>query len=83
MVKDFLRSYKVEILLLIVFFIFRSYTALLLPVDSDEVIWTIMADHILKGEKFYWYFANQNYTGSLEAYLISIFQFLFGINLWT
>jgi hypothetical protein len=80
---DKLKSFWFEISLFISFFVIKSLLSFIVSLDSDEIMWSVMADHIINKEKFYWYFADQNYTGALEAYLIVPFQLLFGINFWT
>ncbi len=41
----------------------------LVPLDSDEAVTGLMAQHILAGSDFPVFFAGQNYMGSLEQYI--------------
>ena len=41
----------------------------LVPLDSDEAVTGLMAQHILSGSDFPVFFAGQNYMGSLEQYI--------------
>jgi hypothetical protein len=47
--------------------------------DSDQAVTGLMARHILGGE-FPFFFYAQDYCGSIEAYLVSIFFFFFGVS---
>ena len=68
------------IIIFLLSFIYRFFAYKFINIDSDEVMWSVMADNILRGDRHYVYFATQNYTGSMEAYILAIFQYfgLFG-----
>ena len=68
---------KLAIAFLIIFSI-KLFLATFIPLDADEVLWSIMAKEMLNAEKFYLFFATQNFTGAFEAYILMPFQFLFG-----
>lgn len=52
-----------------------------LPLDSDEVMWSVMAEEMMEGQRFYLFFTTQNFTGAFESYFIMPFQLLFGYGL--
>lgn len=78
-VKYFPQFSQIFILFLFIFII-KIVSIYLTPLDSDEVMWSVMAERILKFEENYWFFTNQVFRGSLEAYLLAPFQYLFGVN---
>ncbi len=51
------------------------------PFNSDEAIVALMGRHILSGE---WpiFFYGQAYMGSLDAYLVALFFWIFGQSVW-
>jgi len=50
------------------------------PLDSDEVMWAVMAQDIIQFNTFYVFFTDQNFRGSLESYILTPFLLLFGLN---
>ncbi|NCT55863.1 hypothetical protein GW755_03350 [bacterium] len=73
--------------LLLIFFgvlaVFKLFSLYTVSLDSDEVMWSVMANNIVTFQKQYLYFADQNFRGSLEAYLLSPFQLLFGVSVFS
>ncbi len=75
-------------LYLILIIIFSSIATRLLfvfsiPIDSDEITWSIIGRRVLAGKDFHIFFLNQNYMGAIEGYIVGIFQAIFGYNLIT
>ena len=75
-------------LYLILIIIFSSIATRLLfvfsiPIDSDEITWSIIGRRVFSGEDFHIFFLNQKYMGALEGYVVGAFQALFGYNLVT
>lgn len=67
-------------------FVAVGWKALLLsldafPFNSDEAIVGLMARHILSGERPI-FFYGQAYMGSLDAYIVALGFFIFGIEIW-
>lgn len=58
----------------------KVYLLINTPLDSDEVMWSVMADNIINNSNHYWFFTDQNFRGSFESYFIVPFQYLFGVN---
>ena len=54
-----------------------------IPIDSDEVTYSIIVRRVLSREDFHIFALNQKYMGAIEGYIIGIFQALFGYNLVT
>ena len=79
--KIFLRE-KLLFCGLFLTFVFRFISTQVIPLDSDEVVWSIMADEMTHLRQFFLFFATQNYAGALESYIIIPFQALFGFRLW-
>jgi hypothetical protein len=52
-----------------------------IPFNSDEAIVALMAKHILKGERPF-FFYGQAYMGSLDAYLIAVVYKILGEQVW-
>lgn len=71
------------ILVLLAILSIKVYLLVNTPLDSDEVMWSVMAHNIINNNSHYWFFTDQNFRGSFESYFITPFQYLFGINEFT
>ncbi len=77
----FLKQYRIILLVFAGVFVFRLVVSYLVALDSDELMWAVMADEMAHGRQFFTYFATQNFRGALEAYFLIPFQVLFGFSL--
>ena len=71
------------ILSLIAVFGLRLVLVYFTPLDSDEVMWSVMVERILSSGEHFVFFTDQNFRGSLEAYIILPFLYFFGLNEFT
>ncbi|MBU4381062.1 glycosyltransferase family 39 protein [Candidatus Parcubacteria bacterium] len=74
-----IRGRKLLVCGLVLTLALRIIGTLVIPLDSDEVMWSVMVDEMSHLRKFYLFFATQNYSGALESYVILPFQAVFGI----
>jgi len=77
--------YNLYLILIIIFssIATRLLFAFSIPIDSDEITWSIIGRRVFGGEDFHIFFLNQKYMGALEGYIVGAFQALFGYNLLT
>ena len=79
--NKFLKYILVTLLVLAVFF--KLYSIKHTSLDSDEVMWSVMADSVINENSYFWFFTDQNFRGSFETYFLLPFQYLFGVNEFT
>lgn len=72
---------KGPFLIFLFFFAVRFLAVRFVSIDSDEVMWSVMAHNILRYRQFYVYFITQNFRGALESYVLIPFQLLFGTDI--
>ncbi|TXI32619.1 MAG: hypothetical protein E6Q58_03755 [Niabella sp.] len=61
---------------------FKVYFSQILMLDSDEIMWSVMAREMLSFNRFYLFFTTQNFTGAQESYVMLIPMFLGGVNVF-
>lgn len=67
------------IIITVIPLLIRTFGAITTPIDSDEVMWGVMAERTMEKGEHYLYFTDQNFRGSVESYVIVPFQKILGV----